>query len=861
MNRRTGSNESLSRYESSGVRYESRPDPVSAAGRVYASIERDFRTAGVQARWISVVDPWGVPYYRSRWLPTTFTDIDEQETQLRRLIQRARRTGAAVLSWYPLSLNKAAVQVHPDWAQQMLVDMANPGVHRGIECCIHSGYGAALIEFACEAIERFGLDGFWFDGSAWTQIWERPVPLSCVCRHCRELYRRQTGHDLPTQVDWADDGFRRWVGWRYEAFGGYIGRLTQQIHRRHPHASVVINHYHRPQIPWQSAVPIDLYDAPIVTGSEATGDAGVDLVMRLCRAYQRPHCEVWTPLTIGPDPKQDAETTELIHHAAACITAGGFPSYGGAYSSSAADVLARISPWVNPLVRYVGGASLSHVAIHVSQQSETYFYSRHPKGVNWETEPYWLTINGWTQALNAMHMPPDYLFDACLIESEMARYRVLILPASPALSDAQCAALYRYVQQGGRVILGPGAGSCDEWGNRRTTNPLEQRFGFGYTHTSQPEMPTSGIWAFAPMDSSVRRTIASPGGVLSASPPWRVLAMDADTRAPLIVHRSWGEGSVSVCGMAPMAEMTRWYRMQDRVTAVEHIPHGGPDGTHALELRDGPNAQESFFPDLEITVQTMRPPFYRSAGMRVWLRLESDSLCAMELRSRAPALGPALTLHGGGRIRLGDHDVGTAPAGVWLRVELQLGLGPESTAEVRITTHEGGAVGYARVPISGQGLDRCDWAVIYSPGEAPGAFRVADLEIYGVGPNGKDAVILTDRFLSHRSGRTSDCDAAQAVVSALRIEPHPWIRVEAPPSVRAGLFRMDAGVVVHLHDTHGGQHDVPADHSVRLVCTRPVLQVIDVRTQQPVAVQRANRGWVVTAPRFAVHTALILRGV
>ncbi len=140
-------------YASRGVRYESRPDPIWASTRQPAVIGSAFRAAGVQARWISVVDPWGVPYYRSRWLPTTFTDVDEWERQLIRLIAHARRSGMALLSRYPLSLNKAAVQAHPDWAQQMLVDSPNPGVYRGIECCIHSGCGMVL------AVRRIRLRG------------------------------------------------------------------------------------------------------------------------------------------------------------------------------------------------------------------------------------------------------------------------------------------------------------------------------------------------------------------------------------------------------------------------------------------------------------------------------------------------------------------------------------------------------------------------------------------------------------------------------------------------------------------------------------------------------------------------------
>ena len=63
---------------------------------------------------------------------------------------------------------------------------------------------------------------------------------------------------------------------------------------------MVINHYHRPGIPWHSAIPIDLYAADIISGSEAFDPDTLDLTMRLCRAYNRPQSEVWRMFDLLP---------------------------------------------------------------------------------------------------------------------------------------------------------------------------------------------------------------------------------------------------------------------------------------------------------------------------------------------------------------------------------------------------------------------------------------------------------------------------------------------------------------------------------------------------------------------------------
>jgi len=75
------------------------------------------------------------------------------------------------------------------------------------------------------------------------------------------------------------------------------------------------------------------------------------------------------------------------------------------------------------------------------------------------------------QALIQAHIPFDLIFDEHL--AGLSKYRVLVLPDSECLSDAQLAAIRRFVQNGGGLIAIGQAGLYDEWRRVRVKAGLD----------------------------------------------------------------------------------------------------------------------------------------------------------------------------------------------------------------------------------------------------------------------------------------------------------------------------------------------------------------------------------------------------
>jgi len=854
-------------YGRSTLRLEWRPGPESMRepGPRH-EIEQGFAAGGVDARWISVVDPLGAPVYDSAFLPTDSPQVAENERTLREWVAELHAQGTPVLSWYPLIICRTGWQEHPDWRQQFILPQPE-GRHKDIDCCVLSGYGQALIDFCNEAIDRFGLDGFWFDGSAWTQIWDRPIPLSCVCDACRQRFRADTGLEAPTEVNWNDPAFRRWVAWRYDAFGEYLGRLARGIHAVHPHATVVVNHYHRPVIPWQGAIPLNPYDADVITGSEATGEARVDLTMRLCRAYGRSQSEVWRPFDCADNPETAPQTNDLLHHALACFAAGGMPSFGGGDAKLVGPTAAILAPIMKAVRPYVGGESYPYAALHISQQTETFYLSREPKGTDWSLEPYWQSIEGWTQGLGMAHIPPDYVYDSDLVPSRLRGYRALLMPMSLALSEEQALTIADYVRAGGLAVVGPGAGAVDEWGEPRSRNPLGAALGYAFGGVPSPAADEWQAVQLVPVGrGEPLSTTALKVPLTLRGRGWDVLYRDGegDDALPAIARRSVGRGQVVVVNTDLGRTDRGWQPSVGGKTLLAVTDALACTGKHSLEFVDDSDAPYPFCPDMEMHFECFEPPWSSGGRMTFDLRLGKGAVAAIELRSSTPpCTGPAIRLGDGGWLVAGDKKLAEVPVDTWLHVQIDWRLGPDRSGyDVTLTVPGQPPQVFLDLPCADVGVRRCDWAVIYAPGSEPSVFHIDNVRIERIGAaDGKAAAVLADDFETTPVGGVAPRSCASVLARLVRRLAPPEIEVEAPEEVRVGVFHArDGGALVHLHNLNGTHATWKKDEgpSVRIRLRQPVTSAKLAVSGRTLPIAREGEELIVTVPHVGLYEVVSL---
>lgn len=854
------------KYGESALRIECRPDPLwSSKDFTLEQMENALADAGVQARWTSVVSPLGSPVYASKFIPTDIGELDKREAALKDWVATIHKRGMAAISWYPLILSKSGLAGRPEWGQVAIVPNP-PGVHRECNCCFNTGYGQALIDFCNEAIDLFGLDGFWFDGSAWTQIWDRPIGLTCACDDCKRLFKQQTGLELPTKLDWNDAVFRKWVAWRYDTFGAYIGKLAAGIRSKHPNAVVVVNHYHRISIPWQSAIPLNPYPADIITGSEASGEEGADLTVRLCRAYGLRQSEVWMPFQCGDDPDTSPKTDKLVHHALTCVTAGGMPSYGMDVSLKPAARTAKYVSGVLDKIRpYVCPDSLRHAAIHVSQQSETFYFSRAPKGVGWEMEPYWKSIQAWTQGLMQAHVPPDYVYDKSLTAAGLKGYKLLVMPLSLALSDEQCRTILDFAKRGGTVILGPCAGSLDEWGEKRSASPLQTALGITCDGIPSPAASETRFIKLRRVSGKDADSVNALFSRMKLRGDWRTLyETDLSAEAlPVIAAREVGRGKVIAMAIETGPASVGWGNpVTGGDTTIAVTDETAASGKHSLKFVDGPNAPEVFYPDMEINFSPIGPPEAAEATFACSLRVEKGADVLIELRNILPKIGPSLRIGREGKLWAGGKPLCDIPLGKWFRVGLVARLsGDNRTCDLTVTLPGAQPSVYKNLPYQDQDFGTCNWMVIAGIGNQPAAFYVDDIVLNAStgGPEPAITTVFQDDFEAARVGEVFPRDQMRSLVEEIARMAPPPVAIDAPPHVRAGIYSRGASeIIVHLHNLHGSAIKPIEGDPVTIRCSFPIRSAKAAILGKLLEVVKTGGGCQVKVPEVALHEVVVL---
>jgi hypothetical protein len=398
------------------------------------------------------------------------------------LTEAAHADGLVVLA--RMDSNRASEEfyrAHRDW---FAVD-ASGKPYRAADkyvACINSGYYSEYLpEILREIIERSRPEGV--TDNSWAGLGRDSI---CFCGNCARRFRDAAHLTLPKRPDWDDPAFRKWVEWSY-ARRIEIWELNNRVTK--------------------AAGGKDCIWSGMLSGSLATQCRTFRDYREICRRadivmldHQWRHEGSF---------QQNSDAGRLIHGVlgwdklipeSTALYQAGRQSFRLS-AKPAAEVrmwavegfAGGIQPWwhhvgafhedrrayktIEPLMRWheahqqylVNRRPYVTVGVVWSQRNMDY-YGRHASGDLVEA-PY----RGMVQALVKARIPyvPIHADD---IERDGADMAVLILPNLAAVSDAQAAALRRYVNRGGSLVATGVSTLYDEWGDRRPDFALADVF-------------------------------------------------------------------------------------------------------------------------------------------------------------------------------------------------------------------------------------------------------------------------------------------------------------------------------------------------------------------------------------------------
>jgi hypothetical protein len=119
------------------------------------------------------------------------------------VLREAHSRGIRVVGRFDLSkAHKDAFDAHPEWFFKKL--NGEPAPYNGLyQACVNGGwYREKAVEILTEALERYDVDGLFFNMFSNPSSDYSGNPLGiCQCDNCKRLFRARSGRELPTKPD------------------------------------------------------------------------------------------------------------------------------------------------------------------------------------------------------------------------------------------------------------------------------------------------------------------------------------------------------------------------------------------------------------------------------------------------------------------------------------------------------------------------------------------------------------------------------------------------------------------------------------------------------------------------------------
>ena len=528
--------------------------------------------------------------HRGVWFASDMVKRDPHvnHEHVQRMVHRAQEHGISAFATNHLSdMDNLDLEGQMDkWKVHSIDDGRNISLSAKYQSFASTGFTEWMGRHMLEHIEMVGYDGFWCDGTPFGPRNAWPWPAGGVGPEAAERYKRDTGNDLPTKVDWDDPNFKRWVKWRYDVTIDCWDKVTAVATRANPHVVPIMNYYTRPSgLFWNVAHPLrKIHDSHWVPSLELASS----MLCKVGRALT-PRTEIYfwaqgshiQEIAEGFLPNFDPDLQ--IAKALRAMAHGLVPHPSGVHVDIQLwkDSFKKIFDQLKPRRDYFQGETVKYAAMVVSQQTRDF---------RQENDTIWHVAEGVNGIHSVSHLLLDVIFDDSLNVEDLSQYKVVIFDNVACLSESQCDAIRRYVENGGTIIAMMETSLYDEWGDKRENFELADLFGVDYKSTEE-----SGVTrVLVPHDDELKQQfghfitfiargtrVALRDGtdaefLMARSPLASVnlltLKVDPfDSDEPDIVRRRVGKGTViySATDLGDGYQLHKRRRVADLVTALE----------------------------------------------------------------------------------------------------------------------------------------------------------------------------------------------------------------------------------------------------------------------------------------------------
>ena len=500
------------------------------------------------------------------------------------LSSEAKKRGIRVVARLDPNWNyQDTVKNHPEWFQRtpdgdLLHDPESTWLFR---TCLFSQYFTSYMpEVIKEVNQAYDVDGFFTNGWPTTG-----APRICFCQNCQTRFRGETGLDLPTRLNPAEHGYRRYFDYHMERVLE-IWKLWHSTATEKKWDSVYFGNLHCNLRAVKNLKK--LAGVAAWFNLDGQGRGGDVHPLWYCSQQGRVAQSVMSGRTITNVVGSYATTNYTIwRHSsksaeeaalwmAQTTAAGMVPWYHRLGAAPEEDKRWRqvgldFYQWMARHDEHFRNTkSLSDTAILYSQRTLSFWglNDNNPLQDRSARLDYFEGI--YYALLQGRHLF-DFVHEENLNEDILQNYRTLILPNVAFLSDDQCKQLRAYVKSGGRLLATYETSLYNEWGDRRSDFGLGDLLGVELVGATQ-----------GPLRNSYARMASSEHEISTLFGDTRVLP-GALYRVPV---RLAGRGQSVMTYIPP-------YPSHPPEMVYPRAPESGEP---ALVLTDCPDVRAAYFP-------------------------------------------------------------------------------------------------------------------------------------------------------------------------------------------------------------------------------------------------------------------------
>ena len=381
-----------------------------------------------------------------------------------------KKRGIRRLAYFPTNHDPGYCKSHPEWVfnRDPSVTVATEA-NRSESCmlCVNSPYlDEVAIPQMKEVLSLYDVDGFFIDN-----ILQPFVMNNCYCKYCRELFKKEVGGEMPLDnTDPRAFAYRKWSNMHFEAVMEKYYRALAEIK---PDITFINNHC------WNTRYPITPPSYVMhLTWDTPTPNAGLyawnfSFEARYLATLNDVLPDLtWSCMNVSSQGWGDYELreTEAFLQECAIMLAGcgrTYPSYNPYPTGNPAPALMEAFGEVNkrtialePFVK-----NCKPVKDVVILHSADSVWSRVPMipHVGWAPSTAYHPVAGAHKAMIEGHVQIALANSEVFLKT-INEYNAIVLPTQRILSEQECAAIRRFVRNGGALLV------TGETGMRDTDN-------------------------------------------------------------------------------------------------------------------------------------------------------------------------------------------------------------------------------------------------------------------------------------------------------------------------------------------------------------------------------------------------------